>query len=100
MGQYENTVLSGDVLGTLKAGANADDGARWQMFMDPTNSESSKRLSLAVARYNAPPDADANFNNMQFRYYSDLLRNWEGSGKSRESFLNAFTSKRPGYSQA
>lgn len=100
MGKYEDVdFVSGDALLNLRA-ENPNDSTRWTMFMNPADNETSNRLSLAVARYNAPPDADANFNNMQFRYYSNLLGNWEATGKSRESFLKAFTSQRPSYSPA
>ena len=99
MGKYEDTDFSGDALLNLRA-ENPNDSTRWSMFMNPADNETSNRLSLAVARYNAPPDADANFNNMQFRYYSNLLGNWEATGKSRESFLKAFVSQRPSYSPA
>ena len=86
-------------MGAIRA-QNVDDGYKWLQFMNPNTSQSGDRLTRAIARYNAPPDADANFNNMQFRYYSNLLGNWEATGKSRESFLKAFVSQRPSYSPA
>ena len=91
--------MSGQTRMELRA-ENPNDTPRWRMFMNTEDNSTSARLSRAVAKYNAPPDADANFNNMQLRYYSNLLDNWEADGKSRESFLKAFTSQRPSYSPA
>ena len=70
--------------------SNADTSYQRMMFMNPATQGSGNRIATLVAAYNAPPGADPWFKRQQQIYYSNLLKNWERAGNSREAFLNTF----------
>ena len=70
--------------------SNADTSYQRMMFMNPATKGSDNRIATLVASYNAPPGADPWFKRQQQIYYSNLLKNWERAGNSREAFLNTF----------
>ena len=62
------------------------------VFMDPTN---SGRLARLVGMYNIHPGTDQWLKAEMMNFYSNMMTNWQASGRDSYDFIEAFVKDRP-----